>query len=72
MPYKVNRFHIFGILDFIMTVLWHVAVRCLVLTKPVYYDHDFLIGGSKVSRERKCLFLIYTVTGGLVAALRAG
>lgn len=54
-----------------MTVLWHVTVWCLVLTKPVYYE-DFLIGGSKVSWERKCLFLIYTATSGLIAALREG
>lgn len=39
--------------------------------KPAYYD-DFLIGESKVSWERKCIFLIYTVTSGLVAALKNG
>lgn len=54
---------------FITRVLWRVAVRCLVLTKPIYYD-NFLIDGSNVSWERECLFLIHTVTGRLVAALR--
>lgn len=33
---------------FITRVLWRVAVRCLVLTKPIYYD-NFLIDGSNVS-----------------------
>lgn len=45
------------VFKFFTTVLRHVAVRCLVLTKSVYYD-NFLTGGYKCLDKGSAFFLI--------------